>query len=206
MRRFLAAHRSATKIRNRAFSKVEFMKFSSVATPRAIPRLCGWAGVGFVVLAAMSASPALAGDKDPQPTAAPAPANQAPAAKPAQPPAPAAPNPAPVKPVQAAKPGTPLPVECVRTGQRVIAALARDDSGTAGQFHNFYTAFKCPPQHLAQSFGCLVSLQNANPGLTNPSTEQVSQCWDDPAPASKTPTPVPAPAPANPSHADGEKK
>jgi hypothetical protein len=89
------------------------------------------------------------------------------------------------------------PPECLRTGQRTIAALARDDSGAAGQFYNFYVGFKCPPQRLAQAFGCLVRLQSENPNLTNPSSEQVSQCWADPsvmpeagepqAPASPTP-------------------
>jgi hypothetical protein len=149
----------------------------------------------------MSASPARAGDKDPQPAAAPAPANPAPVAKPA--PALAAPNPAQAKPAVAAKPGgAQLPVECVRTGQRVIAALARDDSGTAGQFHDFYVAFKCPPQRLAQAFGCLVNLQTANPGLSNPSPEQVTQCWDEPVPASKPPSP----ASAKPGHPDGGEK
>ncbi|MDD5034629.1 MAG: hypothetical protein PHE55_07695 [Methylococcaceae bacterium] len=95
------------------------------------------------------------------------------------------------------------PAECVRTGQRVIAALARDDSGAASQFHTFYTAFKCPQQHLAQSFGCLVNLQTANPGLSNPTPEQVKQCWDNP---SEIPKEAP-PAPAQPAtDATGEKK
>ena len=84
--------------------------------------------------------------------------------------------------------------ECVRTGQRVIAALARDDSGAASQFHTFYTAFKCSPQNLALSFGCLVNLQKANPGLSNPSQEQVSQCWEQP---SEIPKVLPPPPPAN---------
>jgi hypothetical protein len=189
-----------TKKIKRAISKVEFMKFSSVALPRAAHGLCGLAGLGLVVLAAMPTSAALAGEKDAQPAAAPA--NPAPAAKPA--PAPAAP--APAKPAPTAKPASAaLPVECVRTGQRVAAALARDDSGTAGQFHNFYVAFKCPPQRLAQAFGCLVNLQAANPGLTNPSPEQVTQCWDDPVPVPKTPPP-PAPVKPSPAPEGGEKK
>lgn len=98
---------------------------------------------------------------------------------------------------KAAPPAKPHPkfqgsAECVRTGQRVIAALARDDSGAAEQFHTFYTAFKCPPQHLAQAFGCLVALQTQHPNISNPSPEQVTQCWEDPAtiPAVKPEPPV----------------
>lgn len=104
----------------------------------------------------------------------------------------------PAKAAPAAKPA-PKPVgpaECVRTGQRVIAALARDDSGAASQFFTFYTAFKCPPQHLAQAFGCLVGLQTKNPSISNPSPEQVAQCWADPStiPEVKPPQPETPPA------------
>lgn len=88
------------------------------------------------------------------------------------------------------------PAECVRTGQRVIAALARDDSGAATQFYTFYSAFKCPPKHLAEAFGCLVELQTQNSSISNPSPEQVSQCWNDPAtvPVVKPEPPPKAPA------------
>ena len=95
-----------------------------------------------------------------------------------------------------------VPAECVRTGQRVIAALARDDSGAAGQFYAFYDAFDCARPHLAQAFGCLVKLQSANPGLSNPSPEQVNQCWDNPASASIAPIAQPSASPG----ANGEKK
>ncbi len=166
------------------------MKFWSVITPpasRAVPRL---ATIGLVVLAAWPASYAMAEDA-PKPAAAATPAAtpEATAIKPEKPTQPAkpenlAPNPEKISPVLKPK-AKPAPIvgtaECVRTGQRVIAALARDDSGTASQFHNFYAAFKCSQQHLAQAFGCLVNLQLANPGLSNPSQEQVTQCWEDPA-------------------------
>ena len=168
------------------------MKFWSVTTlpaSRAVPRL---ATIGLVVLAAMPASYSMADDA-PKPAAAqPAATPEATAIKPeklAQPVQPAkseslAPNPDKISAVLKPK-AKPAPAvgtaECVRTGQRVIAALARDDSGTASQFHNFYSAFKCSPQHLAQAFGCLVNLQLANPGLSNPPQEQVTQCWEDPA-------------------------
>lgn len=154
------------------------MKFWSVNLPRA-KNVCGFAS-GLVLLAAVPMA-----DADAAPTDAPAKlaqlSSQSAKAK--------------------AKPAAPSePAECVRTGQRVIAALARDDSGAASQFHNFYVAFKCPPHRLAQAFGCLVNLQAANPGLNNPSPEQVAQCWDDPATLPKV---QPQP-PAN--EADGGKK
>ena len=95
-----------------------------------------------------------------------------------------------------------VPAECVRTGQRVISALARDDSGAAGQFYSFYAAFDCSKSHLAQAFGCLVKLQNANPGLSNPSPEQVKQCWENPA---AVPTASPVQPSSNPA-ANGDKK
>lgn len=185
------------------------MKSRNVASPHAIKGIRGLVGLGLLAFAAMPVSPAFA-EKDSQPVAAPAPAvppapapapapaSVAPVAKPAPTPVPApaaAPaKPAPAKSVVPAKSvGASLPVECVRTGQHVIAALARDDSGTASQFHNFYVAFKCPPQQLAQAFGCLVKLQTANPGLTNPSPEQVRECWEDP---STLPKVLPPPPPA----------
>lgn len=177
------------------------MKFWSVAIPRANP-IHAIAGVGLVLFASLSGVNAYA-EEPAKPPAAPAPA-----AQPA-PPAAAAPKAAPAKPAQPpaaqasmaktkAKPAVPAePAECVRTGQRVIAALARDDSGAASQFHTFYEAFKCPPQRLAQAFGCLVNLQTANPSLNNPSHEQVTECWNDPATLPKVEAPKP-PEPANP--------
>lgn len=115
-------------------------------------------------------------------------------AKPAAPTQAAAPTAKPaISPVKAkAKPAVPAePPECIRTGHRVIAALARDDSGAASQFHKFYEAFRCPPTRLAQAFGCLVNLQTANPGLNNPTPEQVEGCWDDPATLPKVEAPKP---------------
>lgn len=91
--------------------------------------------------------------------------------------------------------------ECTRTGHRVIAALARDDSGAALQFHTFYAAFKCPAQHLAHAFGCLVNLQTAVPNLSNPSPQQVAACWEDPATPPKAPPP-----PAEPPKAEEPKE
>lgn len=138
----------------------------------------GGLGFGLVMLLALNASAGWAEE-----AAKPAPAKAEPAAAKPAPKAAAeektAAKPAAAKPK--AKPAGSLgTAECVRTGQRVIAALARDDSGAASQFHNFYMAFKCPPPHLAQAFGCLVNLQTANPGLSNPSPEQISQCWENP--------------------------
>jgi hypothetical protein len=89
--------------------------------------------------------------------------------------------------------------ECERTGQRVIGALARDDSGAANQFYGFYTAFKCPPDHLAQAFGCLVELQASAPNLASPSPDHVAQCWDNPM------TPPPPPPPPEPAKPDEKK-
>ena len=86
------------------------------------------------------------------------------------------------------KPRLTGPVECVRTGQRTVAALARDDSGAATHFHAFYEAFNCPASQLAKAFGCLVNLQEKNPSISNPSLEQVEQCWANP---SKTPEVAP---------------
>ncbi|MGZ8216925.1 hypothetical protein [Methylomagnum sp.] len=150
------------------------MQSWSIASPRH-RRLSG-AGLALLMgLAASSAWAENAAGAKPQ-AAAPVPAKAAPPAKP--------------------HPKFTGPAECTRTGQRVIAALARDDSGAASQFHTFYTAFKCPPQHLAQSFGCLVGLQTKNPSISNPSPEQVAQCWNDPStiPEVKPPQPETPPA------------
>lgn len=81
------------------------------------------------------------------------------------------------------------PAECARVGQRIIAALARDDAGAATQFYYFYNSFRCPPDHVAKAFGCLVNLQMKAPELSNPPPEQVEQCWNEP---SKVPNPPPA--------------
>lgn len=129
--------------------------------------------------------------KQAAPAAAPAPTAQQ-AAVPAQAAAPAAKTVATTTKAKA-KPAAPVePPECIRTGQRVIAALARDDSGAASQFHKFYEAFRCPPTRLAQAFGCLVNLQEANPGLNNPTPDQVEGCWDDPTTLPKVEAPKPA--------------
>lgn len=156
------------------------MQCWSIASSRIRGRSRRLSGAAVALLAGLAASSAwaenAAGAKPQAAAPAPVPAKATPAAKPAP------------KPVG--------PAECVRTGQRVIAALARDDSGAASQFHTFYTAFKCPPQHLAQAFGCLVGLQTKNPSISNPSPEQVSQCWDDPTtiPEVKPPQPETPPA------------
>jgi hypothetical protein len=182
------------QIMNRVLAKVESMNLYRIATPRAVRN----AGLGMLVLAAMPFSYAWAE----APAAAPA-KTEAPAAAPAKTEAPAttapaktesAPAPAKLaaKAAAPAKPSVPAaPAECVRTGQRVIAALARDDTNAAMQFFTFYNAFKCSPTHLSQAFACLVKLQTANPGLANPAQEQVNQCWNDPAIVPKV-----APAPA----------
>ena len=151
------------------------MKFWSVTTPPARRAIRGLATLGLVMLVATPVSNVLAEDAAKPPVAA--------ASKPDAAPAPAPKQAKPTLAVKAkAKPATVLgTAECVRTGQRVIAALARDDSGAANQFHTFYTAFKCSPQHLAHAFGCLVNLQAAHPGLSNPSPEQVTECWEEPS-------------------------
>jgi hypothetical protein len=146
------------------------MKFWSVTAPPARRAIRGLATLGLVMLAATPVSNVLAGDA-PKPSVATA-------SKPDAQPAPHQPLPAKAKAKPATVSGT---SECVRTGQRVIAALARDDSGAANQFHTFYMAFKCSPQHLAHAFGCLVNLQTAHPGLSNPSPEQVTECWEEPS-------------------------
>ena len=92
-----------------------------------------------------------------------------------------------------AKPKMTGPVECIRTGQRTIAALARDDSGAATHFHTFYEAFNCPSSQLAKAFGCLVNLQEKNPSISNPSPEQVEQCWATPSKIPEVAPPVDAP-------------
>jgi len=174
------------------------MKFWSAAIPHAQSNLTS-AKAALVVMASLCALPVYADEPAKAPAAQPA--APAPAAKPATPPPAVAKPSQPAAPaVQAAavaakvkpKPAAPSESpECVRTGQRVIAALARDDSGAASQFHNFYEAFKCPPLHLAQAFGCLVNLQAANPGLNNPSPEQVNHCWNDPTTLPKVEAPKP---------------
>jgi hypothetical protein len=180
---------------------VEFMTLRSVATSRAAYRPCGLAGLGLIVLAAMPCSSAFAAEPPAAPAkteAAPTPAAKPPAPEAVKPTAEAAkPAAVPTAPTKAvAKPTAPaLPAECVRTGQRVVAALARDDTGAATQFYTFYNAFKCPLPHLAQAFACLAKLQAANPGLSNPSPEQVAQCWDDPATLPKVLPPPPPVAP-----------
>jgi len=94
-------------------------------------------------------------------------------------PIPAAPPPQEAQPAPAAAPT--WPPECVRTGERVIGALARDDTGVAEQFHAFYRAFRCPELQLARAFGCLVQFQDRAEDLTNPGPEEISACWRDPA-------------------------
>ena len=171
------------------------MKSWSVAITRA-KSIHTIAGAGLVLFTSLSAVNAYAEEPAKPPAAAPAPAVAA------QPAAPAKPTPQPAAVVAQAtktksKPAAPAePPECVRTGQRVIAALARDDSGAASQFNTFYVAFKCPPQHLAQAFGCLVNLQTANPGLNNPTPEQVTQCWSDPSTLPKVEAPKPPETPS----------
>ncbi|MGH9894597.1 MAG: hypothetical protein ACREA0_21985 [bacterium] len=141
------------------------MKLRSVAVYRAIDRGLRLVGVGLILVAGVSGSEASA-ENEPKPGAGPSKTVPAPKQKP---------------PRKADAKTNPGPPECMRIGQRVIAALARDDSGAAGQFYAFYTAFKCPQQRLSQSFGCLVNLQTTNPSLANPSPEHVAQCWDDPS-------------------------
>jgi len=180
------------------------MKFCRVTTPSVNNAILGLVKIGLFVLMLVPASIVVADNAPNTPSAS--------AAKPET----TATNP--VKPAPVVKTVSTIPAanvasnqtkpssvarpkakpECVRTGQRVIAALARDDSGAASQFHTFYSAFNCSSAHLAQAFGCLVNLQTANPGLSNPTLEQVTQCWDDPTvipKISNTPSDKPATSP-----------
>lgn len=148
----------------------------------------GLAGAGLTAFALAAALPAWA-EEPAKPAAA---QEQAPT----QPPAHAAQKPAAdAKGKAAAKTAFAASPECVRIGQRVIAALARDDTGPATQFFGFYNAFKCSQPHLIQAFGCLVKLQTANPSISNPSADLVNQCWNDPG---ATPNVPPPPPPAEP--------
>lgn len=161
------------------------MKLRSVAVYRAIDRGLCLVGIGLILVAAVAGSEASA-ENEPKPGARPS--KTVPASK--------------QKPPQKTDAKTdPGPPECMRIGQRVIAALARDDSGAAGQFYAFYTAFKCPQQRLSQSFGCLVNLQTTNPSFANPSPEHVTQCWEDPSTV-----PVVQPPPQPPAEGPEEKK
>jgi len=171
------------------------MKFCSVTTPPVSKATPSLVKIGLVVLMFLPASMVVA-DTTPNTTASAVAKPETTVAKPVSsaPAANAASNQ--TKTASAVRPKA--KPECVRTGQRVIAALAREDSGAASQFHTFYTAFSCSPTHLAQAFGCLVNLQTANPGLSNPTPEQVSQCWDEPAvipKISKVPSDKPATTP-----------
>jgi hypothetical protein len=144
----------------------------------------GLAGMGLAALAIAAALPASAQEPAKPPAAqeqAATPATARPAPKLA----------AEAKGKPAAKPAHIAPAECVRTGQRVIAALARDDTGAATQFFAFYNAFKCSQPHLIQAFGCLVKLQAANPSISNPSPDLVNQCWGDPSSIPEVPPPPP---------------
>lgn len=164
------------------------MKFWSVTAPSPNNLIRGLASTGLILLATLSASYAAEPDSPaatkPQGAAAPKPALPTPAAKPALP-----------APAAKIKPKPQETAECIRIGQRVIAALAREDTGAASQFFNFYSAFKCSQTHLEQAFGCLASLQEANPGLSNPTQEQVTQCWKDPTVTPKVQPPQPTEAP-----------
>jgi len=175
------------------------MKFRNVPAPRTAKRIRGLAGIGLAALALMPLSPAVADD-----IAKPAAAAQEKASAPTPPPASpkaageakaAAAAKAQAQTAAPAKPAFAAPWECIRTGQRVIAALTRDDTGAASQFFAFYNAFKCPQPHLAQAFGCLVKYQKTNPTIASPAPEVVSQCWDDPAALPRAPAPTPAPEP-----------
>lgn len=155
------------------------MKFWSVATPLVRNVTVAFGCVGLIALMALPVSPVHAEETAKASPASPA-KTDAQAAKPAKAAKQVTVNkPVPV-PKLKARPAYQGTAECLRTGQRVIAALARDDSGAASQFHTFYAAFGCSAPHLAQAFGCLVNLQASNPGLSNPSPEQVTQCWESP--------------------------
>ena len=156
---------------------MNFWKAALLRT-RTSPR--GHARIGIGVLAMLSATPTLA---EPPPPEIASPSQAAVLARPD-----------PLRKLRIKSPAD-LP-ECVRTGQRVIGALARDDSSAANQFFAFYLAFKCPPEHLAQAFGCLVELQASAPNLANPSPDHIAQCWDNPT--TPPPPPPPPPEPANP--------
>jgi hypothetical protein len=171
--------------------RLKFMKLWCVSKPCAIKRIRRLAGIGLGALAAMQASQAWAEEAAKPPVAQAQSAQAAPAPAAPQKPAGAA------KAKVSAKPAAAAPAECIRTGQRVIAALARDDTGVASQFFTFYTAFKCSQPHLVQAFGCLVKLQMANPAISNPSPDLVNQCWSDP---SMLPSLPPSPPPAEPPH------
>ena len=175
------------------------MKFWSVSTPPTSSVSLGLSVLSFIILAAMPLTPSMAEDaaKPAAPTAVkpdsqPAATKSAPSSKPENPASKSAQSSKP----KAKQPGALVSAECERTGKRVVAALARDDSGAASQFYTFYTAFKCSPQALASAFGCIVNLQKDKPDVYNPKPEEINQCWEQPSV-------IPKDLPENPANKDG---
>ena len=70
--------------------------------------------------------------------------------------------------------------ECAWIGKRIIQLLSRDDVVTAGEFHQFYTAFGCSEAHLGAAFGCTVEGATGGSDSCANRPECVSLCWTSP--------------------------
>jgi hypothetical protein len=68
--------------------------------------------------------------------------------------------------------------ECVWVGKRIVNLLSRDDAMAANDFMPFYGHFGCPQDHLAKSFGCVVT--NTDPSENEALADRIDACWDDP--------------------------
>jgi hypothetical protein len=67
---------------------------------------------------------------------------------------------------------------CRWLGQRIVSLLSRDDAMTAKDFNPFYERFGCPPEHLAEAFGCVVAGDGQAQG--DDLAMRVDRCWTDP--------------------------
>jgi len=151
---------------------------------------------------AFSQSPPLS----PGSTYIPSPSSAAPvspAPQPAVPPA-ASPTPqrraVPLPPERSIPPSAgPVPdgrLECGWVGTRIIGLLVRDDIDGANQYHQFFLAFGCAGDQLAQAFRCTVGGGAELAGA--PLNDRITGCWSNPGMS----RPLLAPSPRGP--ADGQ--
>ncbi len=100
------------------------------------------------------------------------------------------PKPKPVKSVRQEAP------ECGWIGKRIIQLLSRDDVVAAGEFRQFYVAFRCSEAHLSAAFGCAVEDAGAADSCAA-RADCVDLCWRTPNASVRDKAPKPAPAAAD---------
>jgi hypothetical protein len=89
--------------------------------------------------------------------------------------------------------------ECVWHGTRVVSLLWGEDIDTALRQLELYDRFKCPAEHIKESFRCFLRQGPPDPKAADAVKTRARDCWINPGSSSSPPTAA-ATSPPSPAH------